>query len=667
MKKSNEMKKNEWLAMIGDIDDKFIDEADPSKLFSTKLKRKKERKRMTPKGRNILAACLSLLIIFSCAVLFIPYGVDPQQDISAYKGSRYYPIIESINSMRLSLNETAKYKNNFEMLSANISKLFSGAFDTTSAMSPPLAGSNNVNVDYVIPGSFKTIAPTYSGNYVEVTDNQVKNVTEADRIKRSDKYIFYLDYNELKIFDINGKNSRQVGSYLIDVPDISYSKFKSCNLEFYISPDCKTVTIISEYAEFVRVLSLDVSDPEDIRLNGSVNVSGSYITSRITNGKLLLITKKNVNFYCVDYEDESTYLPQIDKGEGFESLPAESIDIPQKLSDTVYTVMLMIDTQNMEVSGSHAYMSYSQSPYITSDMIYIYHSLRDEDEFKCQKVESMFTLIYALKYSNDSFERVGEIVLNGQIKDQYSLDEYEGILRVVTTNMSYSRIYYSDNMYYIDRYIQDSVNASLYCIDLESFKVVSSLERFAPDGENVRSARFDGKNAYVCTATLLLDDPIFFFDLSDINNISYKKTDVIPGFSSSLVDFGEGLLLGIGKNENDSLKVEIYKETPDKVIPLCKYEPSSSKNVLFSSEYKSYYVDRENSILGLGVEVYDNKSMKYKTRYLVLYFNGSELTAVINSDLNGECHYQRGVYIDGYFYMFGKNDFKVVKLNFNRS
>ena len=102
--------------------------------------------------------------------------------------------------------------------------------------------------------------------------------------------------------------------------------------------------------------------------------------------------------------------------------------------------------------------------------------------------------------------------------------------------------------------------------------MVAKVERFAPKGETVRSVRFDGDYAYVCTA-IQLTDPVFFFDLSDLSNITYKDTGTISGFSTSLVDLGDGFLMGIGVGSlSTTLKVEIYVEGEQGVESYCSYE-----------------------------------------------------------------------------------------------
>ena len=155
-----------------------------------------------------------------------------------------------------------------------------------------------------------------------------------------------------------------------------------------------------------------------------------------------------------------------------------------------------------------------------------------------------------------------------------------------------------------------------------------------------------------------MSDPVFFFDLTDLDNITYKDTGTIEGFSTSLVNFGNGKLLGIGRANWNTFKVEIYEETDKGVTGFCKYK---LQNANYSTIYKSYYIDRENQLIGLGINTY-NLNGGQQQRYIVLYFDGYNLVEVANISLNGEAELQRGVYVNGYMYMFGENDFKVKKL-----
>ena len=79
-----------------------------------------------------------------------------------------------------------------------------------------------------------------TGNYQEITDNQVSGVIEADMIKRSDTHIFYLAEHYLYIYSIEGEQSKLIS--MTNLMQFSNASL-SCE-EFFLSLDCKTVTVI---------------------------------------------------------------------------------------------------------------------------------------------------------------------------------------------------------------------------------------------------------------------------------------------------------------------------------------------------------------------------------------------------------------------------------------
>jgi uncharacterized secreted protein with C-terminal beta-propeller domain len=207
----------------------------------------------------------------------------------------------------------------------------------------------------------------------------------------------------------------------------------------------------------------------------------------------------------------------------------------------------------------------------------------------------------------------------------------------------------------------------LYCIDLNTFEVVASVLNFAPPNERIRSARFDKNAAYACTAIVTaytIDDPVFFFDLSDLNNITYKDTGSIKGFSSSLVQLGNGYLLGIGPDGEGGKKVEVYTETDNGVRSVCTYALNSPNHYM---DYKSYYVDRDRQLFGFGIEgkgYWEGENLIRECWYILLHFNGQELVELFNEPLPmTSADLMRAVYIDGYLYAFGEECFIAQKVS----
>ena len=323
---------------------------------------------------------------------------------------------------------------------------------------------------------------------------------------------------------------------------------------------------------------------------------------------------------------------------------------------------MKLDENTLDLKGTAAYLSYSEDVYVSENHVFLTHVFADKAENEDGSItRNSMTEISCLTYGGDQFEMKGSITVRGYVKDQWSMDEYEGILRVFTTtnatvvhNWEYGYGTVSSDML---QTATGQSNASLYCIDLSSFEIVASVIDFAPPREEIQSVRFDKEIAYVCTS-IEMSDPVFFFDLSDLDHITYKDTGTIDGFSTSLINLGNGYLLGIGRGDRwSSFKVEVYEETANGVRSVCAYE---LENAEYSTEYKSYYVDRSNQLIGIGVV--DYRYSNTSSRYIVLHFDGYELTELANVSLNGSPAKMRGVYIDGYMYMFGADDFKVEKL-----
>ena len=473
-------------------------------------------------------------------------------------------------------------------------------------------------------------------------------------IKRSNTHIYYLDGYTLRIFNIAGLESEELGS--ISLGETYQNNYREW--EFYLSADCKTATVLAQYTNkenrrCIGVISVDVSDPAKPVEKNRVEIEGNYLSSRVTDGKILLITEFVFSSYTMDFDKEETFLPQING----ESIPSDCIILPEEANTTRYTVVMKLDENTLDIEGQSALLSYSEDVYVSQDHIFLTHVYADVQKIDEEKsTRNSMTEITVLSYK-DLFEKKGTVTVRGYVKDQWSMDEYEGILRVVTaTNATTVVEKYIGNYVSADKLVTATgeSNASLYCIDLKNFKVVASVEDFAPPREEVRSVRFDKTTAYVCTA-IEVTDPVYFFDLSDLTNITYKETGNIDGFSTSLINMGNGYLLGIGQENWRTFKVEIYRETETGVEGVCKY---TLNNTGYSEEYKSYYIDRENHLIGLGIT--DHGRMNYNdSRYLLLHFDGNELREVLNVSFTGANDLKRGVYIDGFMYLFGENNFKV--------
>ena len=623
------MKNKDIYREIGNVDEKYIREADP-----TAPRASVKRRKMT-----ILAACISVFAVFLSFWLFLPFSGE-LEDLSVYSDSEYYGLMLKVQELACR-PANYRYKNNFEKLSLSFLS-FGAAMD----------GENGA------PNSPGALADAYE----DVADNQYSGVIEGDLFKRSDKNIFYLDPYNLILSSYSIEGECKLGEY--DVRDsLGTYVGNGYQSEIFLSPDCTRLTVIVPGYRETTAVMLDVSDPADIKGADVVKISGYVLTSRMKEGKLLLVTGMPI-YNNPDFSDESAFLPQITKDGECESLAAPDILYNDDCTNAYYTVAVMLDAESLDVLGSLAVLDNASIVSVSEDNIFLgchYYGYFEEpgdndNEIITKNVNQ--TNIYTISYSSGVLENKGMVRVDGFLNDQYSLDEKDGVLRVVTetwcrTGKRYLKV---DSDVYSYSMIESHRSADLYCIDISTLEIVGKVVGFAPEGEQVASVRFDGDSAYVCTAVVVsFSDPVFFFDLSDMSNITYTDTGVIEGYSTSLVELEGGYLLGIGYGDTGSLKFEVYEEKNGAVVSVCDYEVDG---VDFSEDYKSYYINRKENLFGLLT------STAYASDYILVHFDGGSIMPAANVKLERVVNedWARATIVDGTLFVFAQGQFKAVKI-----
>lgn len=692
------MKRKDAGKMFNLIDDSFLEEADPSK--KTKLKAKR------PKSYWVQFA-----ISVACFVLMLNMTIMTPFLIARSKGSQSTTIkevtvqnviknvlFESNGGQKTEVvlsspvaNIPSKYDSLVNLLSTKFPQLDNRLDDMIDESAPDwIEGgelgdlkeeiqdaidkseqeSSKEEIDSAISDSSST-----SNKYEETTDLQVQGVKEGDLLKRSSKYLYYLDSvnKTLEIYTIDKNNSTLVSIFHIDKitnlinentaivgsndDDKESLKDKKEEIiddeadnyaeEMFLSSDLKTLTIITtDYFSFddnrshyirelpyVALISLNIEDPTDVYVSNIATLYGKYESARVIDNELFVFTKHTPKTI-------SAIVPQYSDGEGYKLFDSDQIYYNDDIKSRTYLLAYRMNESTLKMNDVGAYLDFGDIIYMTGENIYLTREYRKTTEEEGKTV----TEILRIDYSNGKFEEKGKVQVDGYLKDRFSLDEYDGVLRIVTTYDTENRL----------NYVDEGTSASIYCALVDTMQVYSSIQRFAPEGEIVRSVRFKNYTAYVCTS-YQTTDPVFFFDLSNLDNLYYKETGTIPGYSNTLIDFN-GDLLGIGIDGNRNLKLEVYRESEDKVVPVCYY----IVNGTCSSEYKSYFIDREKGLIGLGV--YDNNSA-WPNRYILLRYTGSELKVIMNREVNGSRNLMRAALVDGWFYLISNNDFVVTYIN----
>lgn len=281
------------------------------------------------------------------------------------------------------------------------------------------------------------------------------------------------------------------------------------------------------------ICTYDITDrtaPQEI---GRLRVEGFYDTSRLVNGCLYVFTS---------YSDQYLYMDDEHKGDtrGFvpcvqgEQLEPQEVYIPDIKQAQGYLVGVSVKVSEPgTIADRFAVMMNSEIYYISQNNIYIAET--DPDSASKTKISKF-------SYQDGKMDPVATGSVDGWLNDNFSMDEHEGCLRLVTTKDNTDELEKNGwDAFTEDKLVYETVN-QLFVLD-EQMQIVGKIEDLAK-GEKIYSARFMGNVGYFVTYRQV--DPLFSVDLSDPSNPVILGELKISGFSEYLHPYGENRLLGIG-------------------------------------------------------------------------------------------------------------------------
>ena len=458
------------------------------------------------------------------------------------------------------------------------------------------------------------------------TNVRQEGVDEADVVKTDGRYLYTLKDNGRSVAIVDTANGELQMVISIPVEDDDQAR------EFYVNDG--HLILVSEFNQEkedgtwtyastdTRVTTYDITDPEKPEKAGEVTQSGSYTSSRLTDGHLYLFSQYSVDVTSgITPKDEKDYIPYVNQ----QMLEADDIYLPPFSQAYMYEVVSSVDIAKPgEIQDSKAIFSDGGELYVSNDNIYWYETRWSE------KTE---TVIKRMSYKDGKLKAEASGKVDGYINDSFSIDEYDGYLRVVTTD--------------------DETNG-LYILD-SNMKEVGSITGLA-EGEQVYSARLLGDTGYFVTYEQT--DPLFSVDLSDPKNPKIIGKLKIPGFSEYLHFYGENLLLGIGMDVNEDgfttngVKLSMFdiSDSSD-VKEIQKYTLENVYSTAVMYDYKAVLIDPEKNVIGFAAD--GNNGENY---YVFSYNDTNGFECLMNETVNGNGYQSaRGVYVDNTLYVVKGN------------
>ena len=442
-------------------------------------------------------------------------------------------------------------------------------------------------------------APMAGEGGYSTTNVQVAGIDEGDIVKTDGRFIYILrdgaEGRELLIASAEGPESAILGRVAAPdygreldslVPEGASGYESQYSNEIYIAGDYLAIVgsyylwsseriegqWISDGETRTTVDIYDVSDPAAPTLLCNRGQSGDFRTSRLVDGRLYLLSSYSPMSYGVSFDEMSecaeeepeSLVPKLFGPNGERSVEADTIALFPERESAAYSILACYDIAALAASfggdegavTSLELMCDATNLYMDGDSAYLWSTSWSTEEGEpypvsvysvvdCRSVQT--TDVYRVVLDGAGGMSLGAAAsVPGYLDGQFSMDEYEGHLRIATTSDTSSyRIYIDEAMGFTNYADNESSQTNqLFVLD-ENLVQVGVLSDFVAD-ERVYSVRFNGPVGYVCT--FRETDPLFAIDLSDPSNPTMLSALEIPGFSEYLHVYGEGRLFGFGQS-----------------------------------------------------------------------------------------------------------------------
>ena len=613
------------------VDDKFITEADPSLPISSGARHRKF------KWSSFILSLFCVLLVANVIILYPLLKNKPNEPTppSTPSQGQLNQVVQNSSG-----NQGNKPDIDDSVIVENDDLV--NAFDKIFA--------NNVGGNFGATGN-PDISSTdlFDKNQVLTGD---KNEIKGDIIQKTDKYIYYLLNKELYTYSIEKDASQLVSklslsAYIDDIesyaralgnyatpPNTTEDGYAYENgWKMFLSDDHKTLTIVCVPSVYpiTAVFTIDVSRTPTIEVKGYKMLSGSLVCSYKTTNELILFTKHTVSKNAYDKEKPFSYMPFF--VENGKQISPDSIYFPSDASNSTYITVTKLDKDGREIKNTAAYLSFNSVAYVSENNIYLTRSIYKGDSSVDYTTPPYDTEIYVLDRASAKYK--SKLTVSGAVNCKGALNEYNGILRVATT----SYVKNEENAGY-------STSASLFFIDLNKMEIIASRDNFAAPGHKLFSVCFSENRAYISISSIP-SDPVYVFDISNLENITYVEGNSNQDFTAYIQEIGGGYFVGIGVGTNSlSLKIEIYKGTASGYEKTASYQIA---NTYYSGDYMGYYVDKANKLIGIAIKTYE---ATYVNKYLILSFTESSITEVSCEEINMSSRDTvRGFYQSGYYYL----------------
>ncbi len=515
------------------------------------------------------------------------------------------------------------------------------------------------------------------------TNNQVEGVEEGDVVKTDGDYIYYIKNNEVIIMSTDPSKLEVVATISVDkrgnISDIYVNEGRlsiiGSSYVYYAYP-IELMSIndkgIQPYYNTANtfLLTYDITEITEPTIIIDMDYEGSLVSSRLINSMLYLVTSKNFYYYETSTTDIEEYSnkPKYSNNLTNEVTIIDYSEIfyfPHYIKPNfLMTIGVDLDTKAVDVQS---YLGSAENVYASLDNLYLtftdYEYTNVGQGVIYVPNYKVNTAIYKYELNKGVVNYKTKGIVEGKIINQFSLDEYNGDLRIATTIGE----------------MWDLTNVSrnnIFILD-ENLNKISELTGLA-EGERIYSTRFAGERIYMVTFKQI--DPFFVIDASDPLNPMVLGELKIPGFSTYMHILDENHVLGFGKDtiERDGftqiggVKLSLFDVTNPMVPIESKVEIIGTSGTYSELEYnhKALMISLSKGIMAFPISV--ASETPYSINFIGAYvydvsdsdfvFRGTVSHQINDKTYDYDNQIQRIIYIGDYIYTLSQGKMKVTAI-----
>ncbi|MEU6858267.1 beta-propeller domain-containing protein [Glycomyces sp. NPDC046736] len=422
--------------------------------------------------------------------------------------------------------------------------------DQAAPLGADSAGASSAEAD---PGSFSE------------TNNAVAGVDEPDLVKTDGVFVYAVAGTALRVVDTRSGevvaerpfDESQWGHQLFLGDDellLMYSEYHELGGEH-----------LTQYSDEFRIERLD---PTTLEVLDAFAMDGSMVDARLVEGevRLAVSTQPRIDeVWDVMWRQDATeedVAEALRETEIEDWLPSYSVNgedavvdcgevaHPERFSGSSVTVFALPADGAWESVEPHTVMADGDTVHGTVDSLYVAHF----DYSWAPEEPQSETEIYRFHFEDGSPRLAGEAAVPGSLLNQYSLSEYDGHLRVASTESpnwgwacpaNASCVWGGD---FAEEAAPSKSTVTVFAVGAGELTETGSVTDLGV-GEQIYAVRFMGPVGYV--VTFRQTDPLYTVDLSDPAEPVVTGELKITGYSAYLHPVAPGRLLGVGQEATE--------------------------------------------------------------------------------------------------------------------